>query len=59
MPPGSLQGAVLNVEDLRATHTELSERGIEFYGAPEDESGGSHAFFKDPDGNDLVGRGQD
>jgi quercetin dioxygenase-like cupin family protein len=30
---------VLNVEDVRAAHTELSERGIEFSGAPEDESG--------------------
>jgi catechol 2,3-dioxygenase-like lactoylglutathione lyase family enzyme len=64
MPPGSLRGLQLVVNDLRAAHAQLVERGVEvtpiqFY-APEgpraatdadDLNNSGFCFFNDPDGN--------
>ncbi|WP_161880272.1 VOC family protein [Deinococcus alpinitundrae] len=65
MEPGSLQGLQLVVNDLRAAHAQLVERGVEvssiqFIGraslpraATEDDAlnFSGFVFFKDPDGN--------
>jgi catechol 2,3-dioxygenase-like lactoylglutathione lyase family enzyme len=49
-PPGSLQGLQLVVDDIRAAHAELSERGVEVSDV-QDFPWGSFVFFRDPDGN--------
>jgi catechol 2,3-dioxygenase-like lactoylglutathione lyase family enzyme len=49
-PPGSLQGLQLVVEDVRAAHAELSERGVDVSDV-QDFPWGSFVFFSDPDGN--------
>ena len=44
----------LHVDDVEAARTELETKGIEFAG-PTMDSGVCHmAFFRDPDGNDLM-----
>jgi len=44
----------LHVDDVEAARTELETRGVEFAG-PIMDSGVCHmAFFRDPDGNDLM-----
>jgi len=44
----------LHVDDVEAARTELETRGVEFAG-PTMDSGVCHmAFFRDPDGNDLM-----
>lgn len=64
MPPGSLRGLQLVVNDLRAAHAQLAERGVEVtpiqFFAPEgpraataddDLNNSGFCFFNDPDGN--------
>lgn len=64
MEPGSLQGLQLVVNDLRAAHAQLSERGVEvgpvqvmgesgMRPATDDDAlnFAGFIFFKDPDGN--------
>jgi predicted enzyme related to lactoylglutathione lyase len=45
---------VLNTEDCRALHAELSGKGVEFVQAPVDRQYGIEAIFKDPFGNSFV-----
>ena len=65
MPPGSLRGLQLVVNDLRAAHAQLVERGvavtpIQFFAreggprpatADDDLNNSGFCFFNDPDGN--------
>lgn len=61
MPPGSLRGLQLVVDDVDAAHAQLAERGVDvspvchFEGATRVEGRGgrwnSFVFFSDPDGN--------
>ena len=41
-------------DDVEATHRQLSERGVEFDGAPQKQPWGTFATFRDPDGNRFV-----
>jgi catechol 2,3-dioxygenase-like lactoylglutathione lyase family enzyme len=50
MPPGSVQGLQLVVEDVHAARTELAERGVEVSDV-QDFPWGSFVFLSDPDGN--------
>jgi catechol 2,3-dioxygenase-like lactoylglutathione lyase family enzyme len=44
----------LHVDDVAATRTELEAKGIEFFGDILDTGVCHMAFFRDPDGNDLM-----
>jgi catechol 2,3-dioxygenase-like lactoylglutathione lyase family enzyme len=49
--PGSVDGLILVVADIKATHDELAQRGVQV-SEPEAQPWGTiHADFKDPDGN--------
>ncbi len=50
MPPGSIEGLQLVVEDIEAAHAALASRGVEV-SEIEDMPWGSFVFFADPDGN--------
>jgi catechol 2,3-dioxygenase-like lactoylglutathione lyase family enzyme len=50
MPPGSVQGVQLVVEDIQAARAELVDRGVEVTEV-QDLPGGPFVFFSDPDGN--------
>jgi len=54
MPPGSLQGLVLAVDDVDATYADLSRRGVVFAGPVDETPYGRFASFSDPDGNGWV-----
>ena len=54
MPPGSLQGLVLAVDDVSATYEELLAEGVSFDFPPREMPGGLQAVFRDPDGNGFV-----
>jgi catechol 2,3-dioxygenase-like lactoylglutathione lyase family enzyme len=44
----------LHVPDIEAARTELEAKGIEFFGETLDTGVCFMAFFRDPDGNDLM-----
>ncbi|HET6830371.1 MAG TPA: VOC family protein, partial [Solirubrobacterales bacterium] len=44
----------LHVDDVAAARTELEAKGVEFLGDVLDTGVCHMAFFKDPDGNDLM-----
>lgn len=51
---GRFTGLSFGVDDVVATHAELSARGVRFSGAPEKQFwGGWLATLVDPDGNEL------
>jgi catechol 2,3-dioxygenase-like lactoylglutathione lyase family enzyme len=50
MPPGSLKGLILVVDDAAAAKAELEEKGIQLSDI-EEQSWGRHVYFSDPDGN--------
>jgi catechol 2,3-dioxygenase-like lactoylglutathione lyase family enzyme len=50
VPPGSVQGMQMVVDDVHAARAELLERGMEI-GDVQDFPWGSFIFFQDPDGN--------
>ncbi|HLY51222.1 MAG TPA: glyoxalase superfamily protein [Solirubrobacteraceae bacterium] len=50
MPPGSLDGLQMVIDDAEATRRELAERGVEVSDVQE-FPWGSFVFFTDPDGN--------
>jgi predicted enzyme related to lactoylglutathione lyase len=50
MPPGSVQGLQLVVDDIEAARAELVERGVEV-SEVQVFPWGSFVFFSDPDGN--------
>lgn len=43
----------LTTDDIRATHKELVDRGIEFAGEPTEQPYGIDASFRDPSGNHI------
>jgi catechol 2,3-dioxygenase-like lactoylglutathione lyase family enzyme len=53
MPPGGLQGVMLNVTDIEADHATLSARGLPLSEIRE-EPWGRYAQFADPDGNGWI-----
>lgn len=53
MPPGSLQGMVLDTMDIEATRRQLVENGLEI-SEIEDAPWGRYSTFSDPDGNGWV-----
>lgn len=54
MPAGSVRGLVVRAKDLKATYTELSQRGVKFESPPQARPWGTEAVFSDPDGNCFV-----
>jgi catechol 2,3-dioxygenase-like lactoylglutathione lyase family enzyme len=46
--------ALLRVDDVAAAREELEARGVEFFGETLDTGVCHMAFFRDPDGNELV-----
>ena len=54
MPPGSMKGLVLEVDDMDASVAEWSARGLKLTSAPKDTEFGRFATFDDPDGNGWV-----
>jgi catechol 2,3-dioxygenase-like lactoylglutathione lyase family enzyme len=50
MPPGSVQGLQLVIDDADAVHAELTARGVDV-GDVQDLPWGRFVFFSDPDGN--------
>lgn len=53
MPPGSLQGMVLESSDVKAEHKRLKGKGLEISDLTE-APWGTYATFSDPDGNGWV-----
>ncbi len=53
MPPGSVQGVVLETGDVEADHRTLRERGLAISDL-DDAPWGRFAMFEDPDGNGWV-----
>lgn len=53
MPAGSVQGLVVDCEDIHATHADLKSRGLTISDI-EAQPWGQFANFKDPDGNGWV-----
>ena|SRR5579875_1280546 len=51
---GSFAPFILAVDDMEATHRELTAKGVEFGDAPSKQEWGWWATIKDPDGN-LIG----
>ena len=54
MPPGSMKGLVLEVDDMAASVAEWSARGLQLTSQPNDTAWGRFATFDDPDGNGWV-----
>ena len=54
MPPGSLQGLVLETSDMEATIADLATRGLVIEGEIDEQSWGRFVIFEDPDGNGIV-----
>lgn len=54
MTPGSMQGLVLECDDLQATYDQLKSKGVPFDGPPAQTPWGVFATLRDPDGNSLV-----
>jgi catechol 2,3-dioxygenase-like lactoylglutathione lyase family enzyme len=53
MPPGSVQGLVLNTTDVDAVHSRLDKGGVKV-SQVQTAPWGRHCTLKDPDGNGLV-----
>eukprot|EP01138_Halocafeteria_seosinensis_P015638 gb/GECG01015959.1/.p1 GENE.gb/GECG01015959.1/~~gb/GECG01015959.1/.p1 ORF type:complete len:122 (+),score=20.12 gb/GECG01015959.1/:1-366(+) len=53
MPPGSMQGLVLGVENLDQAVKDLRENGVEV-SDPKEQHWGTFSMFSDPDGNSIV-----
>jgi catechol 2,3-dioxygenase-like lactoylglutathione lyase family enzyme len=53
MPPGSLQGVILNTDDIAITSAELRRRGLDVSQVKQ-QPYGLEATFYDPDGNGWV-----
>lgn len=51
---GTFQHVTFTADDVKATHAELVERGVEFVQEPQEADWGTAAVFKDPDGNVFV-----
>ena len=59
-PPGDegRVGSFMNLsyacDDVQQTYAELSERGVQFEGPPQQQPWGTYAIFKDSEGNSFV-----
>ena len=59
-PPGDegRVGSFMNLsyacDDVQQTYTELSARGVQFEGPPQQQPWGTYAIFKDSEGNSFV-----
>ena len=53
MPPGSVQGLVINTDDIATDHARLVAAGLTITD-PETAPWGTFSTFKDPDGNGLI-----
>ena len=53
MPPGSVQGLVLDTGDIERVHQKLTAQGL-VIGAVETADWGRYASFRDPDGNGWI-----
>ena len=53
MEPGTVQGLVVQTDDIQLTHKELKQRGVLLSGIV-NLVGGKFATFNDPDGNGWV-----
>lgn len=51
---GSFFNGSFQCQDAEYSYRQLSERGVEFLGAPEKQPWGTFARFRDPDGNIFV-----
>ena len=51
---GSMSNVTFLADDVRQTHAELEQRGVEFTSPPESTPWGAYTIFKDPDGNRFV-----
>jgi catechol 2,3-dioxygenase-like lactoylglutathione lyase family enzyme len=51
---GQFQAISFVADNVKKTYEELSGRGVEFMGPPQEADWGSSAIFKDPDGNQFV-----
>lgn len=54
MPAGSIQGLVLQSDDLQGDYAALGARGLSFNGEIQQAPWGTFATFSDPDGNGWV-----
>jgi catechol 2,3-dioxygenase-like lactoylglutathione lyase family enzyme len=54
MPPGSLQGLVLGLDDLELVCDQLLVDGVGFERPLQQQPWGAEAVIRDPDGNRLV-----
>ena len=54
MPPGSLQGVVIDTPDVQEAYAELVGKGVVFAHEPKEEFWGTFTSFSDPDGNGFV-----
>ncbi len=52
--PQQLAHPALHVDDVAAARSELEAKGVEFFGDIMDTGVCHMAFFRDPDGNDLM-----
>jgi uncharacterized glyoxalase superfamily protein PhnB len=50
MQPGSLEGLLMVVPDVKAVREELAKRGVDI-SEIDVQAWGSFAYFRDPDGN--------
>ena len=53
MPPGGLQGVMINTNDIDAEHQALRSRGLAVTDVKQ-EMWGRYAMFNDPDGNGWI-----
>jgi len=53
MPPGGLQGVMINTNDIDAEHQALRSRGLAVTDVKQEMSG-RYATFNDPDGNGWI-----
>ena len=54
MPPGSVQGLVLETDDVHGDYRELRERRVHLRQGVEEAPWGAFTTFDDPDGNGWV-----
>jgi catechol 2,3-dioxygenase-like lactoylglutathione lyase family enzyme len=54
MPAGSVQGIVLETDNLEADIDLLTGRGVKFDGAVQEQPWGRFVTFADPDGNGFI-----
>jgi uncharacterized glyoxalase superfamily protein PhnB len=50
---GAVSSVFLTTDDIQAAYEELTARGVEFQGKPEDQMYGIDAGFRDPFGNNF------